>query len=280
MIASGATASTTGSTAAASRTSSAIHAGCVNAVPTTSQPAAGAAATTAPPRKPEAPVTRSLGTPAYDKGAQAQDGSPWATPSPWRDAAPSANSSNMEENRSSGTAAGSTKRSKRDAVGHGEDHRRELVERHAGIEAARLGARAQHRGHPLAHLGVALLQLDAEGLVARRVQRRLEEQPAPLRVAGEVVDEVAPRRARLDLGRLVGAQRAVHLVQPVGEAHVEHRQEQLLLGAEVRVHRALGEAGVGGDLVDRRLRQPAAREDAPGGVQQAGTRVFLALLAR
>ena len=57
------------------------------------------------------------------------------------------------------------------------------------------------------------------------------------------------------------------------------RQQQLLLAAEVAVDGALGEPGLGRDLVERRAVEAAPCVDARGGIEQAGARLRLALAA-
>src|SRR5207302_8286397 len=70
------------------------------------------------------------------------------------------------------------------------------------------------------------------------------------------------------------------VLDALGKALVEHREEQLLLALEVGVERALREARVLRHLVDRRLLQATTREHACGRVHQALARVRLLLLAR
>src|SRR5439155_7848297 len=123
-------------------------------------------------------------------------------------------------------------------------------------------------------------ELLAEVFVARRVGGELEEQPVPLGIGAQVGGEVGADAPGLLGQRVVAVEDRLDLLEPRGEALVEHGQEQLLLGAEVRVEGALGEAGLLGDLVDRRLLQPAAREDPPGRLHQARARVGPALGAR
>jgi hypothetical protein len=120
---------------------------------------------------------------------------------------------------------------------------------------------------------VALEQRRAEPLVAAGVGDELEEQAVPLGVRGQMGLEVRCAAPGLDLRVLVGLDDGVHLGRALGEALVEHGQEEVLLGGEVRVEGALGEAGGPGDLVDGGVAEPAAGEDLPGRGEQPRPRL-------
>ncbi len=78
-------------------------------------------------------------------------------------------------------------------------------------------------------------------------------------------------------GRTITVEKC-HLFGDLPRQMLLHQSKQkILLAAEVPVHRALGEAGLGGDFVERRTGEAAARVDLRGGLQQSLTRLGPAL---
>ena len=98
-------------------------------------------------------------------------------------------------------------------------------------------------------------------VVALGVNPELDEQPEPVRILLEPLHPSVRARPRSLEGRLGGIEGGDLFGDLHRQVLVEQRQQQVVLAAEVVVHRALGEPRLVGDLVERRGVEAAAGID-------------------
>ena len=119
--------------------------------------------------------------------------------------------------------------------------------------------------------GLLLERLEQLGHVGLEVVA--EQQPEGTRVRLDPLEEGIDARAQ---AHLAGVGRGRALGEPLEDllrVALEQRRVQVLLRREVLVDQRLGDAGLLGDLVDRRGVVAAAREHVEGGVEDRGAAV-------
>jgi hypothetical protein len=144
-----------------------------------------------------------------------------------------------------------------------------------GVGGAVAREARERRAHGLEARGEAL----AQPLVARGGQPELDEQAEGVRRLVELLHPAVAAGQRALPRRLVAVEQRDLLGDLGGQVLLHERDQEVVLGAEVPVHGALGQAGLLRDVVERRAREAARGVDARGGVEQPRARGGLARAA-
>jgi hypothetical protein len=133
-----------------------------------------------------------------------------------------------------------------------------------GRSEVRGGAR-DDLGDRAVDLALQRTEAGAEFGVPRRVQGELQREQQGLLLVGR--HEARPGRDGLGVGARLEVDLFDVVEDLVERLALDDRQDEVVLVGEVRVHRALGEAGGLGDVIEGRGEEAPLGEDRPGRVE-------------